>query len=180
LLTSRGLSRIAVVAATGAVTLLAAGCGASAHHSAPPPSVPASSAPSASSPGGTAAGGAPADPAAATAAIKADWSAFFAAGTPRARALSLLQDGAALGPALAAAAALQAKTKISESATVTAVTFTSPTTAAVSWQLKSGTSVLLPDASGQAVFTGGTWKVSKNTFCALVALGAGGKAVPGC
>ncbi|WP_370109670.1 hypothetical protein [Streptacidiphilus sp. MAP12-33] len=66
------------------------------------------------------------------------------------------------------------------SVTVTAVQFTSPTTAQVTYNLCQSGTPALPNAKGQAVLENGTWKVSDTTLCALVALSNGGKAVPGC
>lgn len=123
---------------------------------------------------------APADTVAATAQIKANWRTFFNYTTPRARAAALLQDGSTMTAALAAAVKEQQQTHIKQGAEVTTVTFTSPTTAQVTYKLLNGTAVLLPSASGQAVLVNGVWQVSKSTFCTLVQLGNGGGAVPGC
>jgi hypothetical protein len=75
---------------------------------------------------------------------------------------------------------VQKQTKLKEDAKVTKVDFTSPTTATVTYDLLSHGSTLLPGATGQAVLQSGQWKVSQSTFCTLVALGAGGKKIPGC
>jgi hypothetical protein len=123
---------------------------------------------------------APADPAAAQTQIRANWEAFFAYTTPLDKTESLLQDGAALAQAIGYAKQEQQKTGIKQAAKVTAVQFTSPTQATVSYQLLNGTTVLLPTASGVAVLDNGTWKVSKQSFCTLVQLGANGASVPGC
>jgi len=123
---------------------------------------------------------APADTVAATAQIKANWRTFFNYTTPRARAAALLQDGSTMTAALAAAVKEQQQTHIKQGAEVTTVTFTSPTTAQVTYKLLNGKAVLLPSASGQAVLVNGVWQVSKSTFCTLVQLGNGGGAVPGC
>jgi hypothetical protein len=66
------------------------------------------------------------------------------------------------------------------SVTVTAVTFTSPTTADVTYNLCQSGSPALPGAKGKAVLEGGTWKVADTTLCGLVTLANNGKAVPGC
>ena len=65
-------------------------------------------------------------------------------------------------------------------AAVTTVAFTSATEAAVTYDLSVAGTVMLPGAQGKAVLEGGTWKVSKQTFCTLVNLSAGGTPVPGC
>jgi hypothetical protein len=159
---------VAAVALTLAAACSSSSSGGSAHTAATPP--PAS---------GTA--NAPADPAAAKAQITTNWQLFFAYTTPRSRAVQLVQGGAGLSAALAAAAQLQQQTHIrQEEAKVTGVVFTSPTQATVSYQLLNGTNVLLPTATGTAVLVNGTWLVSKATLCALVQLGSNGKAVPGC
>jgi hypothetical protein len=136
----------------------------------------------ASSSGGTAAP-APstaADHTQATADITTAWTTFFHTGTEPAAAEQLLQNGDKMGPAIKVAAQVQKQTKLKEDAKVTKVDFTSPTTATVTYDLLSHGSTLLPGATGQAVLQGGQWKVSQSTFCTLVALGAGGKKIPGC
>jgi hypothetical protein len=127
----------------------------------------------------TAAAG-PADVGAATAQIKANWHTFFAYNTPRATAAKLLEDGDTMGAALAKAVQEQQQTHIKQGANVTGVTFSSPTTATVTYQLLNGKAVLLPAASGLAVLVDGTWKVGKQTFCTLVMLGNNNQPVPGC
>ena len=123
---------------------------------------------------------APADATAAKAEITTNWEKFFAYTTPRAQAQSLIETGAAMKPALDFAAQLQQSGKVKQAAKVTSISFTSATTATVNYELLNGTQVLLPTAQGKAVLVNGKWVVSKETFCTLVGLGAGGKAVPGC
>lgn len=160
-------------AAIGITALLAiAGCSSSGStaqvSSTPPPTTPASSA------------SGPADPVAATAAIKANWTAFFGAGNHPAAAVKLLENGSQLKAALKIAEKAAKKQKVSESAKVTNVAFTSPTTATVTYDLLSHGQVLLPGATGTAVLVNGQWLVSQSTFCTLVGLAAAGKTVPGC
>ena len=64
-------------------------------------------------------------------------------------------------------------------ASVTNVTFTSPTTANVTYDLSLQGQVVQPNAAGQAVLDNGVWKVSKSTLCGLVQL-SGNSALPGC
>jgi hypothetical protein len=116
----------------------------------------------------------------ATADITTAWTTFFHTGTKPAAAEQLLQNGDQMGPAIKVAAQVQKQTKLKEDAKVTTVDFTSPTTATVTYDLLSHGSTLLPGATGQAVLQDGQWKVSQSTFCTLVALGAGGKKIPGC
>jgi len=123
---------------------------------------------------------APADPTAATTEITTAWTTFFHSGTDPQAAARLLENGSELGAAIKVAAKIQKKQKITEDAKVLHVTFTSPAAATVTYNLLSHGSVLLPNASGQAVLQDGHWKVSQSTFCTLVQLGAAGKAVPGC
>ena len=52
--------------------------------------------------------------------------------------------------------------------------------AKVTYDLDAKGSTLLPNAEGYATRTGGTWYVSKNTFCALLALSSGGTPPAGC
>jgi hypothetical protein len=159
-----------------AVTLAGAGCGggsSTASGTSTPAQAPLSSAPS---PTPTA----PADQAAASAQIRANWATFFNTHTPQARAIALLQDAASLKAALTIAQQASAKTKAAETARVTGITFVSPTEANVTYVLSANGQPLLNNASGQAVLEGGVWKVSKLTFCSLVALANGGATAPGC
>ena len=166
----------AVATAAGLLLIpLLAACGGSSSNSASSttPTTPTSSSPAAS-------GTAPADTVTATGEIKKNWKTFFAYKTPRATAATLLQDGSTMTAALAKAVSEQATTHIKQGAEVTSVTFTSPTTAQVSYKLLNGNQVLLPAATGQAVLVNGTWVVSKATFCTLVTLGNNNEPVEGC
>lgn len=116
----------------------------------------------------------------AIAAITSAWTTFFHTGTKPAIAEQLLQNGNHMAAAIRVAAQVQKQSKIVEDAKVTNVAFTSPTAATVTYNLLSHGSTLLPGATGQAVLQNGQWKVSSSTFCTLVALGAGGKKIPGC
>jgi len=165
----RAMRPVALLLATAVVALLTGACGGSS--SGGTPSTGSST---------TAAATAPADSTTATADIKKLWSTFFAASTPVAKGKALLEDGDQLGPALALAQQVRKSSSIDQRAKVKTVTFTSPTNADVSYVLYNGKTVLLPSAAGKAVYIDGQWKVSKDTFCALVSLGANGKAVPGC
>jgi len=151
--------------------LTACGGGSTAKVSANSTTPPASPTPSAT---------APADPAAAKAQIKANWEKFFAYRTKTAVAKSLLEDGSSMSGAIAFARLEQRQTHLKQAARVKLIVFTSATSANVTWALLNGTQVLLPSASGSAVYIDGTWKVSKQSFCTLVTLGANGKPVPGC
>ena len=164
---------VATVAGLLLIPLLAA-CGGSSSNSA------SSTTPTTSSSTPAASATAPADTTTATSQIKSNWKTFFAYKTPRATAATLLQDGTTMTAALAKAVSEQATTHIKQGAEVTSLTFTSPTTAQVTYKLLNGTQVLLPAASGQAVLVDGTWRVSKSTFCTLVTLGNNNEPVEGC
>ena len=164
---------LATSAALLAVPVIASCGGSSSNSASSTTPTPSSSSPAASVT-------APADTTTATAEIKANWKTFFAYKTPRATAAALLENGSAMTAALAKAVQEQATTHIKQGANVTSVTFTSPTTAQVTYQLLNGTQVLLPAASGQAVLVNGTWRVSKATFCTLVTLGNNNQPVAGC
>jgi hypothetical protein len=60
-------------------------------------------------------------------------------------------------------------------AKVDAVDVTSPTTATVTYDILMGGTPALSGQKGEAVKQGGTWLVSVKSFCALLALQAGGK-----
>jgi hypothetical protein len=141
----------------------------------PPATTPATSA--APSPSGAVGA---AGIAAAKTQIKANWSTFFKSATPHATAVGLLQNGANLGPAVKFAAKIAKKSGTKESAKVTKITFPTPTTATIIYNLYGNGKILLPNANGQAILDAGVWKVSQVTFCTLVDLGAAGKKVPGC
>lgn len=149
------------------VIIAAAGCGSSSSGGSAPSSTGASA--------DTAAG-----KAAATTQITAVWTAFFNAATPDATALSDLEDGSSLQQAFTIGRTAAKQQKIVESSKVKSVSFTSPTTATVTYDLLSHGSVVLPGATGDALLVNGKWVVSKHTFCTLVQLSANGKTLPGC
>lgn len=110
--------------------------------------------------------------AAAQAAVKADWEAFFNAKTPTARRVMLMQDG----PAFAKVLAAQAQTQLAASATATVskVTLVSPARANVTYSIAAGGQTVLANESGVAVYQDGVWKVGVASFCGLLALESGG------
>jgi hypothetical protein len=136
-----------------AVLLLAAGCGSK--------SSPSSSPTPAASP----------TPATAEAQIKANWEKFFAAATPVADRIALLQNG----PQFAGVIEAQSKSPLAQgsSAKVTAVTVVSATKAKVTYSILLSGAVVLPDMKGEAVFDAGVWKVSAKSFQALLTLEGG-------
>ncbi|MER8044163.1 hypothetical protein [Streptomyces sp. NPDC094032] len=118
----------------------------------------------------------PADPVAAKAQIAKNWTAFFDPKTPPTERIKLLENGEKMAPVLGAFAA--DKTAGMASAKVTAIAFTSPTGADVTYDLLVGGSPALPGAKGTSVLQNNTWKVSVKTLCGLVQLS--GAQVPGC
>ncbi|MER6449954.1 hypothetical protein [Streptomyces venezuelae] len=117
----------------------------------------------------------PADPAAAKEQIEKNWTAFFDPKTPTDEKAELLQHGDLLKVLLDGFSAGAEAAKAS--AAVTGVTFTSPTEAAVTYDLKVGDETVMSAGKGNAVFEDGTWKVSLKTLCALVDL-SGAEAPP--
>ncbi len=117
------------------------------------------------------------DATAAKAEITANWERFFDHGTPIPDREALLEDG----PTYAAALAARAKDPLQAQATATvqSVQLTGPAQAMVSYMVLINGKVALPNAQGTAVLQGVTWKVSAQSFCSLVNLGATGP-VPGC
>jgi hypothetical protein len=91
---------------------------------------------------------------------------------------TLVQDGSQFATVLKA----QASSAQSEAAgaSVQKVTLTSATQAAVGYTILISGSPVLAGQKGTAVLESGTWKVSLTSFCGLLALQNGGKAVAGC
>ncbi|MEV7561217.1 hypothetical protein ACGFYY_35580 [Streptomyces sp. NPDC048331] len=110
----------------------------------------------------------PADPEAAKEQIEKNWTAFFDPKTPTDEKAELLQHGELLTVLLDgfSAGAEAAKTSVE----VTDVTFTSPTEAQVTYDLKVGDETVLPGSKGTVEFEDGVWKVSVRTLCSLVEL----------
>ena len=149
----------AVLAATGCLILAA--CGGSS-----PAANPASSKPAASA---TAAE--PVSGPAAVAAITANWKTVFDGKAPIPRRLALVQNGSQV----AAFVEAQAKTSFGQAATgstatVSAVTITSPSQATVDYQVLLLGTPLLKNQVGTAVYLDGVWKVAIASFCGLAYL----------
>ncbi|MGZ9930117.1 hypothetical protein ACXNSR_09495 [Streptomyces sp. NC-S4] len=117
----------------------------------------------------------PADPEAAEAQIEKNWTAFFDPKTPTEEKAALLQHGDLLEVLLDGFSAGAEAAKAS--AVVTGVTFTTPTEAEVTYDLKVGDETVMPGSKGTAVLEDGVWKVSLKTLCALVGL-SGAEAPP--
>jgi hypothetical protein len=134
--------------------------------SAPAASSPAASSPTASSP--AVASASATDNAAAAAEITANWEKFFSASTPTSERAALLQNGGAFTAAISALAKLPLASGLGSK--VTAVTLTSATTAAVTYNIVSGSTSLLSGQKGTSVYQDGTWKVGDPSLCGLIRL----------
>ncbi len=148
-----------------------AGCSSSSNSSTSTTTTAAASSAAATS----ASAGTKAD-AATTKAITDVYTAFFDGKTPAAQKATLVEKGDVFAPVLQAQASNpQAQ---GTSATVSSVTLTDPTHAAVTYTILMGGNPVLPNQNGQAVQDGGQWKVASATFCQLMTL-QGGKS-PAC
>jgi hypothetical protein len=172
-----GLALAATVAACSSSSpTTTAGSGSSS----PPASSPAASspaatgssaAPSASSTGSGNSGGPTA-----SAAITADWEAFFNGKTSAARKIQLLENGSKFAVVINA----QAGSGLASSAgaKVTAVVVNSATSATVSYDITLGGASALSNQTGTAVFQDGIWKVGDTSFCSLIKLEDAGSSAP--
>ncbi|MDO0931938.1 hypothetical protein QQY66_09665 [Streptomyces sp. DG2A-72] len=122
----------------------------------------------------------PADTAAAEREIEQNWQKFFDPATSAQDKQSVLENGDRMAPVLAAFSGDERGGQVQ--AKVTAVEFTSPTEANVTYDLTLKGATALPGASGTAVEQDGAWKVSAKTLCALVSMSgnASASALPGC
>ena len=157
------------------VCALAAGiaaCSSSGNSSSSGASSSPSSAPS-SSASAPATSASPVSSSGATAAITANWEAFFSPKTPVAKRVSLLQDGQTFESVIKS----QAGSGLAASATskVTKVTVVSPTQAKVTYSILLGGQPALSNQAGVAVKQGGTWKVGVASFCGLLTVENSGK-----
>src|ERR1700734_3146855 len=157
------------------VCALAAGiaaCSSSGNSSGSGASSSPSSAPS-SSASAPATSASPVSSSGATAAITADWEAFFSPKTPVAKRVSLLQDGQTFATVIRS----QAGSGLASSATakVTKVTLVSPSQAKVTYTILLGGQPALSNQSGVAVKQAGTWKVGVASFCGLLTVENSGK-----
>ncbi|HEY2443093.1 MAG TPA: hypothetical protein VGI31_08170 [Streptosporangiaceae bacterium] len=101
-------------------------------------------------------------------AIKANWVEFFAASTPVAKRVQLLQNGQEFAALITA----QAKSPLASSASakVSGVTGVTSSQATVKYSILAAGQTALPNQTGVAVFQGGTWKVGDASFCGLLRL----------
>ena len=150
----------AVMAATGCLILAA--CGGGSSSSAKPASPPATASASTAE---------PSSGPAAVAAITANWKTVFNGKAPIPQRLALVQDGSQV----AAFVQAQAKTSFGQAATgstatVSAVTITSPSQATVHYQVLLLGTPLLKNQVGTAIYQDGIWKVAIASFCGLAYL----------
>jgi hypothetical protein len=104
----------------------------------------------------------------ATKTITANWERFFSGKTSTKVKISLLQNGTRFAKVISA----QASSSLAKSttATVSKVSNLSAGSASVRYTVDLGGQPALRDALGTAVRQNGTWKVSDESFCALLAL----------
>jgi hypothetical protein len=167
-----GLALAVTVAACSSSASSSATSPVSASSAGSPVPVPAGSSAPAGSSSGTAGS------AATTAAITANWEAFFAGKTSAAKKVSLLENGSKFAAAIDALAGSSLAT--SAGSNVTAVMMKSATSATVSYSITLGGATALPGQTGTAVYQDGIWKVGDVSFCQLLKLENGGKAPAVC
>jgi len=160
-----------------ALALTAAACSSSSSS----PAAPATSSAPASSPAPVTSSAAASSPAAgstanAAAEITANWEKFFASSTPVSEKVKLLQNGSTFSKAITGLMSLVSGL----GAKVTKVTVTTPTSATVTYNLTSGSSTLLANQTGTAVYEDGTWKVGDASLCGLLKLVPGGSVPAAC
>jgi hypothetical protein len=105
--------------------------------------------------------------------IRSHWSKFFTTGTPVSERIKLLQDGREFSSIIASQA--RSPRAAHASAMVTKVVLLSATQARVTYSVMENGKTVLPNQTGVAVYSGGTWKVGVASFCRLLALEKGGK-----
>lgn len=173
---SRWRSLAACAAVVASVALAA--CSGSSSTSSAPPATTASAATTAAAttPAATTPAASPSDTGSGSGSsftgaakqVADNWTAFFDPNTPAAQKPKLVQDGTTTLAPVLAAQATNAQAKLT-SAKVSAVTV-SGSTATVTWDLLLSGSPVLTNQKGTAVLEGGTWKVSKTSFCGLLKL----------
>jgi hypothetical protein len=159
-------------AASAVVALLAAATLAACSSSTSPSS--SSSAPASS--------GGSFDTASAASAVRATWISFFSKTTPIAQREALVENGSAMAGAMQAFAASPLTSEVT--ASVSGVTFPSPTKADVTYSISLNGQVVENAMAGNAVYQGGKWLVADTTLCGLLQLAesqsGSSAAIPGC
>ncbi|MEP6661587.1 MAG: hypothetical protein ABJD24_16860 [Acidimicrobiales bacterium] len=110
-------------------------------------------------------------------AIAANWEEFFSPSETVQQREALLENGASYEQALVQRS--QDPRQATAKAKVKSVELTPPDRSTVTYDVYLGDTVALPDAQGFAVLQDGVWKVSGESFCALMTL-ASTDPVPGC
>jgi hypothetical protein len=110
--------------------------------------------------------------------ITANWEKFFNSSTPLAQRAALLQNGSTFEAAIKDFASMPLASGIG--AKVTNVTLSSATSAAVTYNITSGSTSLLSGQKGTAVYQAGTWKVGDASLCGLFKLIPGGTVPSAC
>ena len=157
----RQIPRQAWAALAVAGCLILAACGGSSPSANPASSKPAASATAAE----------PVSGPAAVAAITANWKTVFNGKAAIPRRLALVQEGSQVTSFVEA----QAKTSFGQAAagstaTVSAVTISSPSQATVHYEVLLLGTPLLKNQVGTAVYLDGIWKVAIASFCGLAYL----------
>ena len=161
-------SRILPAALLVAAGLALTACSSGSSSGTSPSASATSQSPTASTTPSPSASAEPTTGAAAVAAIKANWAAFFSSTTPIPRRLALLQNGQQFAPVIQA----QAKQPLAQSATsqATAITLTGTSQASVTYAILVGGKPALSGQHGVAVYQNGVWKVGVSSFCGLLKL----------
>jgi biotin carboxyl carrier protein len=121
----------------------------------------------------TAGGTAPANPAAAETQIKAAFTGAFdkPPGSARYFALGFVENGDQLRGAVDRVIARFPNAGHDITVTLGAITFTSPDSAAVVFTPRYSGAAPYGTHTGEAVFAGGRWQVTQETFCGLIRYG---------
>jgi len=171
---SRTAVSAVLIVTVGLVLTACSGGGSTGTHT----TTPANTSAPASTPGST---GEPTSGAAAVAAIKTNWAAFFDAKSPIAKRISLLENGTQFSSVIHAQAHSLLAREASSKATTVSLTGTKQ--AAVTYDILVSGSPVLKDQHGVAVYQDGVWKVGVVSFCGLLKVENNGKTSglpPGC
>ena len=100
--------------------------------------------------------------------IKHNWTEFFNASTSNAKRLAVLQNAQQYKQVIIA----QSKNPLARQSTakVNGITLTAPDKATVHYTVLVAGKPALKNQTGTAIKSGGTWKVSDKSFCALLGM----------
>lgn len=158
--------RIYLAPALGLALAAAITACSSSSSSSSAPAASSAAATSASAPASSSGGGSTAT----TAAIKANWEAFFSSSTPNSKRVQLLENGQSFASAVSAFSASPLASAVS--AKVISVTPTSATQATVKYDLTAAGQTVASGTTGVAVLQDGVWKVGDASFCGLLKEGS--------